>query len=106
MSLRLLAAALAIASAACAGAGGIHARMAYSEESGLRVVDLPPGPALDAGVQLGDRIVAIDGEPVHGLSLVEIVERLRGRTGSTVRLDIAREGEIETVDIERARYEE
>ena len=42
--------------------GGIHARMGYSEESGLRVIDVPEGPAQDAGLRVGDYILAIDGE--------------------------------------------
>jgi len=107
----LLALALALALsplAACLGgspAGGIHARMAYSEEGGLRVVDAPAsGPAARAGVREGDRIVAIDGEPVDAMDMSEVVERLRGPAGSTVELEIARAGERLLLEVERAPY--
>ena len=78
--------------------------MAYSEERGLRVVDVPPGPSADRGLAVGDRIIAIDGETVHGLVLEEIVERLRGRPGSVVEIDVARDGEVTTLRVERKRY--
>lgn len=91
---------------ACAPtAGGIHARMGYSEESGLRVVDVPPGPAEEAGLCAGDRITAIDGEPVRSLSMQEVVERLRGPTGSKVTLEVLRDGEFVQLEVERAPYD-
>jgi carboxyl-terminal processing protease len=51
---------------------------------------LPGGPAHDAGIQTGDRIVEVDGKPVHGLSLEEAQKALRGAPGSVVRLTIER----------------
>jgi carboxyl-terminal processing protease len=51
---------------------------------------LPGGPARDAGIQNGDRIVEVDGKPVHGLSLEEAQKTLRGAPGSVVRLTIER----------------
>ena len=90
---------------ACAPtAGGIHARMGYSEESGLRVVDVPPGPAADAGLRPDDRITAIDGDPVRSLSMQEVVERLRGPAGSHVRVEVLRDGDFVELTIERTPY--
>jgi carboxyl-terminal processing protease len=93
---------------ACGGAesvGGIHARMAFSE-SGLRVVDVPEeGPAHEAGLQEGDRIISVGGEPVRTLNMAEVVERLRGPIGSSVRLEIVRDGEIEEIEVRRAAYQ-
>jgi carboxyl-terminal processing protease len=51
---------------------------------------LPGGPAHDAGIQTGDRIVEVDGKPMHGLSLDEAQKVLRGAPGSVVRLTIER----------------
>jgi carboxyl-terminal processing protease len=53
---------------------------------------LAGGPAHDAGIQTGDRIVEVDGKPVHGLSLEEAQKTLRGTPGSVVRLTVERPG--------------
>lgn len=90
---------------ACGSTGGIHARMGYSEAGGLRVAEVPEdGPAARAGLREGDRIMAIDGEPVRGLGYQAIVELLRGRVGSEVTLEVIRDGEIVRIDVERAAY--
>jgi len=89
-----------------AARGGIHARMGYSEEGGLRVVEAPAdGPAAHAGLREGDRIITLGGEPVRGLNLDEIVARLRGPIGSVVELEIVRDGEAITLRVRRAPYD-
>lgn len=93
---------------ACGGAptGGIYARMAYSEEGGLRIVDVPPnGAAAKAGLLANDRIIAINELPVRELSGVEVVEKLRGPVGSRVELDVVRDDEIKTVVVVREPYQ-
>ena len=55
------------------------------------------GPADAAGAQAGDRIVAVDGVPVSGGSVEELsdaVDRMRSKDGSTVELQLRREGEL------------
>ena len=51
---------------------------------------LPGGPAHDAGIQTGDRIVEVDGKPMPGVTLDEAQKVLRGEPGSVVRLTIER----------------
>jgi carboxyl-terminal processing protease len=53
---------------------------------------LPGGPALDAGIQTGDRVVEIDGKSTQDLTAEEAQRALRGSPGSTVRLVIERPG--------------
>ncbi len=48
------------------------------------------GPAARAGVRTGDRILAVDDVPVNGQDLDDSIDRLRGKSGSMVRLSIAR----------------
>lgn len=63
-------------------------------DSGLVKVVAPidDTPAFRAGMLAGDYIVKIDNEPVMGLNLDEAVEKLRGKVGSTIDLEIRREG--------------
>lgn len=49
-------------------------------------------PAQKADIQSGDLIVAIDKKPVMGMTLIEAVELLRGKPGTTVRLHIKSAG--------------
>jgi carboxyl-terminal processing protease len=48
-------------------------------------------PAFRAGVQPGDFITHIDGEPILGLSLNEAVDKMRGPVGSDLTVTIRRE---------------
>lgn len=50
-------------------------------------------PAFKAGIQAGDFITHIDDEPVMGLTLSEAVDKMRGKVGTEIKLEIAREGE-------------
>ena len=85
--------------------GGIHAKLAYSEGGGLRVVEVPAGGAADlAGIQANDIIIGIDGTSVRELDYQTIVERLRGPVGSNVQLDVFRKGEVNTVVVMRQPY--
>lgn len=49
-------------------------------------------PAYTAGVKAGDKVVEINGESTKGMTLVEAAQRMRGKTGTKVKLGIFREG--------------
>ena len=49
-------------------------------------------PAQKAGVLAGDRILSIDGKSTKGLNVSEVSNNLRGEPGTTVVLEIEREG--------------
>jgi carboxyl-terminal processing protease len=53
---------------------------------------LPNSPALQVGLQPGDVIEAIDGEPVAKMTTDEAVARIKGKTGTDVDLTIDRGG--------------
>ncbi len=62
------------------------------------------GPADAAGAQVGDRIVAVDGAPVQGVSaqsLQDAVERMKGEAGTEVCVTVLRDGERVDLDILR-----
>ncbi len=56
-------------------------------------------PAFRAGVEAGDYITHIDEEPVLGLSLSEAVDKMRGKVGTEIHLEIRREGAEGPIDI-------
>ncbi len=88
-----------------AATGGIHARMAYSEEQGLRVIEVPPrGSASRAGLLPKDLIITIDDKPVREMAASKVIERLRGPVGSTVALEVVRDGEIKAFVVVREPY--
>lgn len=56
-------------------------------------------PAWAAGIKAGDKVVAVDGKPTKGLSLVEASQLMRGKRGTKVTLTVVRENEENTRDI-------
>ena len=60
-------------------------------------------PAWNAGIQRDDLILAVDGEEIIGTNLTDAIMLIRGERGTTVVLNIAREGEDEPFDVEVTR---
>ena len=56
-------------------------------------------PAWRAGMEAGDLISHIDGEPVMGLTLSEAVERMRGPVDTAIELKVIRKGRDEPFDV-------
>ncbi|MFT3708270.1 MAG: PDZ domain-containing protein [Archangium sp.] len=50
-------------------------------------------PAERAGVQVGDQILVVDGMPVAGKSLNDVVNRIRGPAGTPVAIQFSRNGQ-------------
>lgn len=66
---------------------------------------IPHGPSDKAGIKAGDRIIEIDDSLVAGRKIPQndIVRRLRGPRGTTVRLGLERHGIPEPVRVEVVR---
>ena len=60
-------------------------------------------PAQRAGVQAGDRIVSVDGKSTKGMSVSEVSNNLRGVPGTTVVLEVEREGVAKPFKVEIVR---
>ncbi len=74
--------------------GGIGVRF-LPMSTGMRVVSVVEGgPAWEAGLEVGDVIVTVDGEAVDGLDQQEFVRRMTGPEGSSVEFEVMyRDGE-------------
>ncbi len=66
------------------------------------VTPLSGGPSEEVGLQAGDKIVTVDGEPVAGSEVkptnTKVYQWLRGKKGSQVKLGIKREGNKKIID--------
>lgn len=85
---------------------GIGAYVRMREDGKLEIAGIiPHTPAEKAGLQKGDRVLAVDGQSIIGYSIYEAIALIRGPEGSPVTLLIERPGEKETfeVTITRAR---
>jgi len=67
------------------------------------IAPIPDTPADEAGILSRDVILEIDGESTQGLELFEVINRIRGEKGTTVRLLVRRDRTGETVEIEIER---
>lgn len=71
---------------------GIGAQVELKDGGVVVVAPLKGSPAEKAGIQPGDKILAVDGVSLAGLSLDDAVMKIRGPKGSKVTLHIERNG--------------
>lgn len=59
------------------------------------------GPSSKVGIEMGDRIIKVEGENIAGVKYnqFEVVKKLRGAGGTIVNLSIERKGEEELIEI-------
>jgi carboxyl-terminal processing protease len=83
------------------GGLGIEVTM---ENSVIKVVSpIDDTPASKAGIQSGDLIFALDGEPVQGMTLQEAVDKMRGKVGSSIKISLRRANVKDPIDITLTR---
>ena len=83
---------------------GVEVEMVDNKLTVVSPVD--DSPAANAGIKAGDVIIRIDNQLVSGVGLQEVVKLMRGKVGSSVLLDIDRDGEIKQYSIKRAEIED
>jgi carboxyl-terminal processing protease len=79
--------------------GGLGIEVAIKDGILTAIAPIEDTPAYRAGVKAGDRILKINEESTKGLSLMECVKRLRGPKGTSVTINIIREGFTQPKDI-------
>ena len=83
------------------GGLGIEVTM---ENGAIKVVSpIDDTPASKAGILSGDLIVALDKEPIEGLTLEQAVEKMRGPINAPITLTIERKGIDNSFDVTMVR---
>lgn len=85
--------------------GGVGALIRQKDDYVIIARPYKDSPADRAGLKIGDRIVAIDGEDARGLTTDKVSARLKGTPGSTVKVTVEKllDGSREEVTLRRER---
>src|SRR5207237_3879751 len=68
----------------------------------IGIVRIMPGtPAEKAGLKAGDVVTAVDGQSTKGWTADDAVSHIRGKAGTTVKLQVSRDGQTLSFDITR-----
>jgi carboxyl-terminal processing protease len=78
---------------------GIGAQVTLTEAGLTVIAPIPGAPAEKAGIRAGDLILAVDGEDIEGLTLIESVNLIRGPGGTEVTLLVRHVGDFEDVSL-------
>ena len=81
---------------------GIGVTITPEEDGSIRIIEVTVGgPAEEAGVQAEDRIVAVSGQSILGMSLENIQTLIRGEENTTVDITVRRGEAEQTITVTR-----
>ncbi|MFO0547992.1 MAG: S41 family peptidase [Polyangiaceae bacterium] len=83
--------------------GGVGVEVDLRDDVVTVIAPIEGSPAAEAGIQAGDKILAVDGQPLRGKKMDRIVDMMRGEPGTKVHLTIGREGKDELVELDLVR---
>ncbi len=72
--------------------GGLGIEVTMDKDLVKVVTPIEDTPAAKAGILSGDYISKIDGTEVRGLTLNQAVEKMRGKVGEPIKLEVIRQG--------------
>ena len=81
--------------------GGVGAEIGMRSKHPTVIRLLDESPAKDAGVKVDDVIVSVNEESVSGLTVDQVVEKIRGEIGTSVKLGLLRSGETKIISVTR-----
>ena len=84
---------------------GITIQQAEDGSGFLIVMVNQNGPAQEAGVQVNDLLIAVEDQDVREMTADQVRELIRGEAGTKVSLTVMRQGEHQTLAVERRRIE-
>lgn len=82
---------------------GIGADVGMKNGSTVIIAPLDESPAMRAGLLAGDIILKVDGADTQGLTLEQVVNKIRGPKGTHVKLSIYREKTSKQMDFDIVR---
>ena len=82
---------------------GVGLELTLKNREPVVVRTIEGGPADLAGVTKGDRITSVDGHVTQGLTLGDVVVKLRGKPNSQVTLGVVRKEQKILVVVRRTR---
>lgn len=86
---------------------GVGITIQQEDEEGFLIVMVSDGgPAKEAGVEVDDLLIAVDGQDIRGMTTEDVRTLVSGEAGSKVSLTVMRKGEHMTLTMERRRIEE
>jgi len=83
--------------------GGVGIEIGMEKGRPVVISPIEGTPAFKAGIKPGDVILEIDGEDTSNMSLMDVVQRIRGKVGTKVQLTIYRKGMEKPMKIELER---
>jgi len=78
--------------------GGLGMQVTMKDGLVKVIAPLDDTPASRADIRAGDVISKVDGQPVAGLGLEQVVTKLRGPQGSSVAIEITRQNEAQPLE--------
>ena len=81
--------------------GGIGAEVGMREEKPTIIGTLADTPAAKSDLKAGDIIVSVNDEAVNGLTVDQVVQKIRGEIGTTVKISYLRDGSVKDVTLTR-----
>src|SRR5271155_1094873 len=79
--------------------GGLGIEVTMEDGLVKVVAPIDESPAAKAGVMANDIITKLDDEQVHGLTLNQVVEKMRGPVNTKIKLTIMRKGADKPIDV-------
>lgn len=84
---------------------GITIQQAEDGSGFLIVMVNQDGPAQEAGIQVNDLLIAVEDQDVREMTADQVRELIRGEAGTKISLTVMRQGEHQTLAVERRRIE-
>ncbi len=82
---------------------GIGAEITFQDDAVVIVALLAASPAAAAGLESGDRIVAVDHQSIKNASLKEVTKKIRGKRETSVHITVQRHREDKPTEFEIVR---